>query len=99
MTLPIKEYAQALDSLAFVCLHGDRRQQIESATAAREILKIGKHPIQRSRMLSFEVQVRAASGLHRRTVIAYSSIDALLSILEEFEGQQVAVVIKSGGRK
>ncbi|MFT0532231.1 hypothetical protein ACMHYJ_05260 [Castellaniella hirudinis] len=99
MTLPVKEYAKALDSLAFICLHGDRQQQIESAAAAQEILKIGGHPVKRAHMLRFDVQVRAADGLHCWTAITHNSIDALLGALEKFEGQQVAVTVKAEGRK
>lgn len=93
MTPQIKDYAETLDSLAYVCLHGDRPQQIEAATYAREILTIGQHPVRRSNMLRFQVQVRAADGLHCWTAIAHNSIDALLSALEKFEGQQVAVTV------
>ena len=99
MTPQIKDYALALDSLAYVCLHGDRQQQIDAAAAAREALKAGGHSVRRPRMRRFQVQVRAADGLHCWTATAHNSIDALLSALEKFEGQQVAVAVKAGGRK
>lgn len=99
MTPQIKDYALALDSLAYVCLHGDRRQQIDAAAAARDALKAGGHTARRPRTRRFEVQVRAADGLHCWTALAHNSIDALLSALEKFEGQQVAVTVKSGGPK
>ena len=99
MTLTTKDYAQALDALAFTCLHGDRTQQVIAANSARDMLLAGGQPVRRPCRRWFDVSVRSADGLHSWTVHADSSIDALLDALARFEGQQIAVTIKARGPK
>lgn len=89
------DYAQALDALAFTCLHGDRTQQLIAANSARDMLLAGGYPVRRLRRRWFDVSVRNADGLHCWTAHADSSIDALLGALARFDGQQIAVTIKA----
>ncbi|MCQ9615909.1 hypothetical protein L1889_03675 [Paenalcaligenes niemegkensis] len=90
------DFALALDAASFTLLHGDRKQQIEAANAARGLMAAKGYPVRKSEMLHFTVKARVAGmdGVHIWDAIGHNAIDVTLDALEKYEGQFVSISVR-----